>query len=87
VSETGSAAAPQLGMVVHEIATDGLPPDTDEMVGRVAFIFDGCIVSGSPAGDENGPDVWETDEDVGKDGLFHEVCHWVEFSRPLREVH
>lgn len=32
---------------IHEIAVDGLP-NMQELVGRVAFIHDGCIVSGWP---------------------------------------
>lgn len=39
--------AEQLTVTVHEIATDGLP-DMNALVGRVAFIFDGNIVSGWP---------------------------------------
>ena len=34
-------------VIVHEIATDGLP-DMDALTGEVVFIFDGCIVSGWP---------------------------------------
>lgn len=34
-------------ITIHEIATDGLP-NMDALVGRVAFIFDGNIVSGWP---------------------------------------
>lgn len=59
---------------VHEIKTDGLP-DMDKLVGRVAFVFDGCIVSGWPLrkGD------WEANSDVGKSVKFRGVTHWVEF--------
>ena len=39
----------ELTIKVHEIAVDGLPPrDDDSYTGRVAFLFDGCIVSGWP---------------------------------------
>ena len=63
---------------IHEIATDGLPPD-EGMTGRVAFIFDGCIVSGWPL-PAKGDDVpWEADSDVGRHGKFYCVTHWVEF--------
>jgi hypothetical protein len=37
----------ELTIKVHEIATDGLP-DMDKLAGKVAFIFDGCIVSWWP---------------------------------------
>ena len=32
---------------IHEIAVDGLP-NMDELINRVAFIFDGCLISGCP---------------------------------------
>jgi hypothetical protein len=65
--------------VLHEIAKDGLPPrdENDEslFIGRVAFIFDGCVVSGWPLDDGN----WEADSDVGRHGPFGGVTHWIEF--------
>jgi hypothetical protein len=83
---------------VHAIATDGLPPlnpdgtsTADEYVGRVAFIFDGCIVSGwpewhtSPTG-QPFADTWEADSDVGHNQAFEGVTHWVEFPAPLWEI-
>jgi hypothetical protein len=78
---------------VHEVATDGYP-DMDKLVGRVAFLFDGCIVSGWPLfrakleaqgssarGVRDGD--WEADSDVGHPGTFGGVTHWVEFPKPL----
>lgn len=65
---------------IREIATDGLP-DPDTTVGRVAFIFDGCVVSGWPAAD--GPSHWEADSDVGIPGKFDGVTHWLEFPEPV----
>lgn len=70
-------------VTVHEIAVDGLP-DMEALVGRVAFIFDGCIVSGWPLNedDERGPSdevLWEADTDVGTARPMGSVTHWVEF--------
>ena len=76
---------------VHAIATDGLP-DMDNLTGRVAFIFDGCIVSGWPLGpaeadgDEDEGVSWEADSDVGYLWPFYSVTHWIEFPRPLHEI-
>jgi hypothetical protein len=78
----------QLQVVVHAIAEDGLPDmDADGLVGlagKVAFIFDGCIVSGWPTGEvEDGEALWEADTDVGHNQSFYGVTHWVEFPEPL----
>ncbi len=75
---------------VHEIAADGLP-DEDNVTGSVAFIFDGCIVSGWPLGtgeDADGPytGYWEADSDVGRHVKFANVTHWIEFPEPLHQV-
>ncbi len=68
----------EMTIKVHEIATDGLP-DMEALAGRVAFIFDGCIVSGWPL-DGAGPAVlWEANSDVGSTRPFAGVTHWVEF--------
>lgn len=77
---------------VHDIATDGLP-DMEALVGRVAFVFDGCIVSGWPLDPVEcagiyaafGWDVqakgilWEANSDVGNGRPFGSVTQWVEF--------
>ncbi|MEC5149172.1 hypothetical protein [Cryobacterium sp. GrIS_2_6] len=65
---------------VHEIATDGMPR-MDEMTGRVAFIFDGCMVSGWPI--EGGDPLWEANSDVGSGQKFLGVTHWIEFPVPV----
>jgi len=81
---------------IREIAKDGLP-DMEVLVGRVAFIFDGCIVSGWPIDPVEGIDtyqrmgwdaatdgvLWEPDSDVGGGRLLADVTHWIEFSEPL----
>ena len=77
-------------IVVHEIATDGLP-DMDSLTGRVAFIFDGCIVSGWPLRPhlfQSPADQWrwEADSDVGNGRIFAGVTHWVEFPVPVRQI-
>jgi len=57
-------------MKVHEIAKDGLP-DMDQLTGRVAFIFNGCIITGWPLHQLGYPvDVWEADDDVGRSVRF-----------------
>lgn len=76
---------------IHSIADDGLP-DMDQLVGRVAFLFDGCIVSGWPlhvdptnhATPYSGR--WEADTDVGHNRTFAGVTHWVEFPEPLWQI-
>jgi hypothetical protein len=89
----------QRDITVHEIATDGLPPHSgqpgyDDMIGRVAFILDGCVVSGWPLyADNDNPSTatytgrWEADSDVGRVTEFGGVTHWVEFDIPLWSIH
>lgn len=72
----------QITVTVHEIAVDGLP-DMDALTGCVAFIFDGCIVSGWPLRYGN---YWEANSDVGRVIKFADVTHWVEFPQPLYEI-
>lgn len=76
-----------LTVTVHEIATYGLP-DMDALTGRVAFIFDGCIVSGWPLHELNeyGKPYWEANSDVGRMTKFGSVTHWVEFPDPVWEL-
>lgn len=71
-------------VTVHEIAVDGYP-DMDRLTNRVAFIFDGCIVSGWPLDDGTGH-YWESDSDVGRRVKFYDVTHWVEFPAPLHDT-
>lgn len=73
---------------IHEIAIDGMP-DTGALTGRVAFLFDGCIVTGWPLRttptDHSTPHsgYWEADSDVGRNVRFGSVTHWVEFPDPV----
>lgn len=83
----------ELTIRVHAIAEDGLPDmDDDAMTGRVAFLFDGCIVSGWPLHVEPTDYAtpysghWEADSDVGHTRPFAGVTHWVEFPAPLWEI-
>jgi hypothetical protein len=48
----------ELTIKVHEIAVDGLPPNDDALIGRLAFLFDGCIVSGWPLRREENPELY-----------------------------
>lgn len=87
---TDTGAAGQVTITVHEVAIDGLP-DMDVLVGRVAFIFDGSIVSGWPMTDDDdvyGYDgqLWEGDTDVSHGRPFGSVTHWIEFPRPVWEL-
>lgn len=91
-----------ISMTIHEIATDGLPDmnfDGSDLIGRVAFIFDGSIVSGWPLDpvecshiyDNYGWDgsegaLWEANSDVGHTRPFGGVTHWVEFGTTLTEA-
>lgn len=81
-------------MRVFDIEKDGLP-DMDKLVGRVAFIFDGCIVSGWPLyrlGDNYpgqpmyGADVWEADSDVGRAVRFEGIKKYVVFDVPVWDL-
>ena len=63
---------------IHEIEVDGLP-NMAELLGRVAFIFDGCLVSGWPLTNGN----WKANSDVGRDREFAGVTHWIEIKRPI----
>lgn len=86
---------PDLTVRIHAIETDGLP-DMDALVNRVAFIFDGCLVSGWPLTayddegnetggyeEEDGEVLWEADSAVGRIGPFYGVTHWVELPDSL----
>lgn len=63
---------------IHEIAVDGLP-DKDRLVGRIAFLHDGEILSGWPI---TGTDLWESAESY-MGGTYAGVTHWIEFPIPL----
>lgn len=69
---------------IHEIAVDGLPNmDEELMIGRVAFIWNGAIVSGWPLTSVGRPDLWESSEDAMGMRPFSGVTHWVEFACPV----
>lgn len=71
-----------LEIKIHEIAKDGLP-NMEALVGRVAFIWDGAIVSGWPISERFGGanyhmTLWEGSEDRFG-GPYYGVTHWIEF--------
>lgn len=77
---------------IHPIATDGLPDmnaNDRALVNRVAFIFDGSIVSGWPISEQDprwshgDGQLWEANDDVGNYQPKAGVTHWVEFPEPL----
>lgn len=74
-------------VTVHSIAEDGLP-DMDTLTGRVALIFDGCVVSGWPlrAFADGGERLWEGNSDVSHLRPFGGVTHWIEFPVPVWEI-
>lgn len=79
--------ASDLTVRLHSIENDGLPDmDDPGMVGCVAFIWDGCVVSGWPIGPEFDPGYehrtrWEPSEDRFG-GPVEGVTHWIELPRP-----
>lgn len=89
-SQDPEPVAATLSVRVHKIADDGYPDmNNDQLTGRVAFIFDGCVVSGWPL--HNDPQNyasgfsgdWEADSDVGRTTRFKGVTHWLEFPVPV----
>lgn len=84
-----SVTATSFRVVVHRVE-DGLP-DMDELVGRVAFIWDGHVVSGWPIyneylpSDEQRGSLWEpADDRFG--GPVSGVTHWIEFPVPVWDL-
>ncbi len=67
---------------VYSVEDDGLP-DMDNLTGRVAFIFDGAIFSGSPLPEEDGGILWQNDE--GPISQFYGIKHYVVFEKSLWE--
>ena len=71
---------------IHEIATDGLP-DMEGMTGRVAFLWDGNILSGWPLeqpGCESGK-LWECSAKGA--GQHYGVTHWIELPSEAWNLH
>ena len=71
---------------LRDVAVDGYP--NWSVRGRVAFIFDGCVVSGWPLYelDEDGFRTWEADSDVGRTGAFAGVRKWLVFPEPIHQI-
>lgn len=74
----------RVGCKLYDIENDGLP-DMGKLTGRVAFIFDGCIVSGWPLkGIKNyGPEDWEDNSDVGRHGVFSGIKKYIIFDKEI----
>ena len=77
-------------MKVYSITEDGIQHAQDAKPGTLAFIFDGCILSGWPLknaeGYENASDsCWEGNSDVSF-GKFTGVKKYVIFDKPLWEL-
>lgn len=75
----------EITVKIYKISEDGYPDieNNKNLKGRIAFLWDGNIVSGWPVDKEEGS--WETD-DVGKAGLFYGVTHWVEFPVAIWDI-
>ena len=60
---------------LHDVTVDGYPP---EDAPRVAFLFDGCMVSGwlLERKDDWRESRWEADSDVGHNVPFAGVRYW-----------
>lgn len=69
---------------VYDLEIDGYP-DGQKLIGRLAFIWDGCIVSGWPISNFH-PDEWEANLDVGRTGVFKGVKKYVVFNKPVWEL-
>lgn len=54
----------EMTIKIHEVATDGLP-DMENLTGRVAFVFDGCVVSGWPLHPAQCSEVYERAKQPG----------------------
>jgi hypothetical protein len=57
----------EITVKIHDVAVDGLPPRDgepgyQESIGRVAFIFDGCIVSGWPLHQPEHPEFYSAEK-------------------------
>jgi hypothetical protein len=77
----------EITIKIHEVAVDGLP-DMKELVGRVAFIWDGAVVSGWPIDTTIGYEdyqQWSPSEDRFG-GPYIGVTHWVEFPVPVWDL-
>lgn len=70
----------ELTIKLHAVAEDGLP-DMEQLTGRVAFIWDGNLISGWPS-ERHGGGVWEPAEDRFGEGVLG-VTHWVELPEPV----
>lgn len=82
----------EITIKVHSIADDGLP-DMENLTGRVAFLWDGNIVSGWPLHvdpqDHATPysGGWEAaDDKLSSVREFRGVTHWVEFPEPVWNI-
>jgi len=72
-------------MKICDIEKDGLYDKEDRsLIGRIAFIFDGCIVSGWYLDNGN----WVANDDVGRNGEFHkdEVKKYIIFDCPIWDM-
>ncbi|PSR53910.1 hypothetical protein AHMF7605_10465 [Adhaeribacter arboris] len=65
-----------INIKIFSIKEDGLPSTDECHTGRVAFFYQGHIISGWPTREINKDDEWEADSDVGKLGVYTGVTHY-----------
>ncbi len=77
-------------IIIHSVAESGLP-DMDQLLGRVAFLHDGKIISGYPIkeydeeyDEEEG--LWESTVDSLGGVTFYDVTHWIEFPETFTKL-
>ena len=73
---------------LFSVKEDGLYTKDESIIGRVAFIFDGCIVSGGYLDEEdelNGR-LWEANDDVGRSNTFGGVEQYIIFDSPIGDL-
>jgi hypothetical protein len=75
----------QITARLFSVKEDGLYDKEDKSIGDVAFIFDGCIVSGwylDEVCPTNGR-LWEANSDVGRGNTFAGIEQYIIFDSPI----
>ena len=81
-----------IGVKVYEVVKDGLPDPADlTLVGRVAFVVGGCIISGTALQhvweEHDGyPSFWKVDTDLMPNEQLGGITHWLEFPVAVWEL-
>lgn len=67
---------------VHDASISKPDMSDDRWAGRVAIVFDGCVVSATPLGEA----LWKADHEVGHHRPFVGVSTWLEFPDTVRKL-